>query len=524
MKLTNLFGGNKFSSNKLNYREEKFELVKGKDIVAYTKYALEYKERFFVKEIVDAMEKDKYSKYLFAIVGIRCTGKTVAGFQIINNFAKKHGYDKCIFIQINKSCSVDELVSLVKLLDYKYFFIDEITNLNDFIENGYRLSDCLRYSDKRILIAGTSSLVLFEAKMSSLNHRIICYNSSPIAYSECKYLMGSNFSEYIYSGGVLDKLDNDTVLNILVENVIESFNRNKKYYEDIYDMSPKASTLRSVIFYIYYMCIIEHLDINHIKNLDRYKRISEVEKMEVLANLGVLEDFKISEFNQILEFCERIKLVRKIKNKSSLSESTIKYYVTVPAIVNAYFGKFKDILEMYDYEYSIQVKGDLFECAVLNELSDYRVERINYVPQEESRGNLDLIKYFEEDIEIDFLVQTLSDSKWIAVECKNTCKFDRARRAKSLARDICGCVYKVLVTSYRFTEDELNEKNFDGFKVIDGHLYTRICDSNRDLSTVAEVIHVSELKKRISEIVMLLDSWEYEDLEEYTGLLYGVSK
>ena len=90
---------------------------------------------------------------------------------------------------------------------YKYFFIDSITEITDFIPNCAILSDQFVRDKNRIVIAGPDSLSFYLAADGRLHDKIILENTSYISYYEfCKLLGSHNINDYIDYGGPLVEL------------------------------------------------------------------------------------------------------------------------------------------------------------------------------------------------------------------------------------------------------------------------------------------------------------------------------
>ena len=91
---------------------------------------------------------------------------------------------------------------------YKYFFIDEVTLMSDFIDTASVLSDIFSQLGVKIILSGTDSLGFAFTDKDELYDRNITIHTSFISYSEYSYLLDINsIDTYIEYGGTL-KIEN----------------------------------------------------------------------------------------------------------------------------------------------------------------------------------------------------------------------------------------------------------------------------------------------------------------------------
>lgn len=74
----------------------------------------------------------------------------------------------------------------------KYFFIDEATNLLDFNQGAEILLDIIALQGAKIVLYGTDSLCLDDARIDALLGRSITISTSFISFSEWSFLTGCN--------------------------------------------------------------------------------------------------------------------------------------------------------------------------------------------------------------------------------------------------------------------------------------------------------------------------------------------
>ena len=160
-----------------------------------------HKSRFLQKDLSLYLNGD--SDKVCCLYGLRRTGKTISLLQTIkeNNIT-----DNSAFIICSNSDSMDDLIKKISELEnIQYFFIDEITRIEDFISMSSFLADDFTSSGKKIVLAGTDSLSLLFAKNldGSLYDRAEFIHTTYISYKEANYLLNVDIDEYMEYGGTL---------------------------------------------------------------------------------------------------------------------------------------------------------------------------------------------------------------------------------------------------------------------------------------------------------------------------------
>lgn len=143
---------------------------------------------------------------VFSFCGLRRTGKTTMVAQAIHDMDPV-GFSKSCFIAANKYNSMEELDADLNSLGkqgYKYFFIDEITALPDFIRKSAWLSDIYGWMGKRLVLTGTDSLSFILAGAEHLYDRQERVHTSHIPFHEFSRITGEkDIDKYIEYGGTL---------------------------------------------------------------------------------------------------------------------------------------------------------------------------------------------------------------------------------------------------------------------------------------------------------------------------------
>lgn len=199
-----------------------------------------YNKRYIYKNLKDYLDND-YSGKVFILYGLRRTGKTTLIFQSILDLPMDE-FHKVAFIKIQEG---ESFYDLQKDLDYlykhgiRYFYIDEVTLLEQFIDMASDLSDYYALNCK-IVLSGTDSLSFLFAKEDELYNRAIIVHSTYISYKEFSEVLdidsidqyieygGTMVKEGIYYNSVNSRGNNEYVDTAIAHNIVHSL----KYYND----------------------------------------------------------------------------------------------------------------------------------------------------------------------------------------------------------------------------------------------------------------------------------------------------
>ncbi|MBQ7276354.1 MAG: AAA family ATPase [Bacilli bacterium] len=217
---------------------------------------------------------DFLSNYIFGetqdkvliLYGLRRTGKTTLIRQVILEMSEEER-KKTAFIQIDSNNTLSELYSDLKLLEemkYKYVFIDEVTQLEDFIEGSAIFSDVFASSGMKIVLSGTDSLGFMFAAKNQLYDRSIMVRTTFISYREFEDVLGiKGIDEYIRYGGTmslggLNYNDNspfstkENVSDYVDSAIAKNIQHSLKYYQDgghfrlLYDLYEKGELTNAI--------------------------------------------------------------------------------------------------------------------------------------------------------------------------------------------------------------------------------------------------------------------------------------
>lgn len=171
---------------------------------------------------------EKISSYLYGkpadkvclVYGLRRTGKTTLLKQLVLDM-KEEDRKQTIYIKARVGETIADLNKDIKLArekGIKFFLIDEITLLEDFIDNAALLSDVYAVQGLKFVLSGTDSLGFYFAESEELYDRTVTVHTTFIPYKEHARLLGiTSIDEYIRYGGTLKagELDfEDAELNV----------------------------------------------------------------------------------------------------------------------------------------------------------------------------------------------------------------------------------------------------------------------------------------------------------------------
>lgn len=207
-----------------------------------------------------------------AIYGLRRTGKTIMMLQCIDEMSEEDRR-KSAYLLCQQGCDMYQLrLAMDELLKSGIcnFFIDEITEVEDFQVYGNVLSDGYTLKGAKIAIAGTDSLGIRLAAMNILFDRMEVIHTSHISFAEFSRLLdGKGIEQYIEFGGTLTDRQyktiqsrDDYVNSAIVTNILHSLEKNEEvrnYHPaltELYDNQELVSVLNKMINkYSYYVAL-----------------------------------------------------------------------------------------------------------------------------------------------------------------------------------------------------------------------------------------------------------------------------
>ena len=140
--------------------------------------------RDFVKSVISILTQPIQDKRVLGIVGLRGVGKTTGIWQSIQKLSR---YEDTVYINVLDDDAIEysELYTFItkNYPDKRYIFVDEITFVRDFIKASKSLYEKFITNGKYVVISGTDSLALSQAKGNGLYHRIFIKNVTFISLS-----------------------------------------------------------------------------------------------------------------------------------------------------------------------------------------------------------------------------------------------------------------------------------------------------------------------------------------------------
>lgn len=143
---------------------------------------------------------------VFILYGLRRTGKTTMIRQIFVEMSDAE-LAKSAFIQIttkNTLAEVNRDLQYLQTQGFQYVFLDEVTQMEDFIEGAALFSDVYATCGMKIVLSGTDSLGFLFTKDEQLYDRCILLHTTFIPYREFESVLGiQGIDEYIRYGGTM---------------------------------------------------------------------------------------------------------------------------------------------------------------------------------------------------------------------------------------------------------------------------------------------------------------------------------
>ena len=140
------------------------------------------------------------------LYGLRRTGKTTLLLQAIAEMTPEERV-KAVYIKARMTDTMADVNQDLKLLDslgYRYYFIDEVTLMEDFIDSASLFSDVYAMMGRKIILSGADSLGFWFTLNQELYDRAYTLHTTYIPFREYSQLLGiDDIDEYIRYGGTL---------------------------------------------------------------------------------------------------------------------------------------------------------------------------------------------------------------------------------------------------------------------------------------------------------------------------------
>ncbi|MDR0490147.1 MAG: AAA family ATPase [Oscillospiraceae bacterium] len=219
----------------------------GKELASECTYALSLKRRRVYYELENNyINASDVCNKVGIVRGLRNTGKTIILLQLAGRreFVLQSAYTTLGYRNEADVASLcKEIDTLYRKHGIKYFYIDEVTWAEGFVDMAADFSDSWATGNTvKIVLSGTDSLGFAFAAQHELHHRYREVLTTYMGYAEYHDLLGGNVIDFIRSGGVF--WGNDTSSAILADYLNTSVVAN--IYNSIHNVSrivPAATQL-----------------------------------------------------------------------------------------------------------------------------------------------------------------------------------------------------------------------------------------------------------------------------------------
>ena len=267
-------------------KEEKYEYKTHMIYGEQLKNTLDSVKEFEKRDCYDQLKNFLFSNMtdrVCLVYGLRRTGKTIMMRQAMLEMSDEDR-EKCAYIKITINDDMKALNEDFKQLrkdGFKYVFIDEITLLDDFVDNAAILSDIYAAEGMKIVLSGTDSLAFWYTVRGELYDRAVQIHTTFISYSETKRLLKKDdFDEYIREGGTLSPsplfADIDATSNYIDTSIVRNIRRSVKGSEE---MDGQILQVMEAIAYNYVLAALNdknasydfHVSARYLKNQQENK-------------------------------------------------------------------------------------------------------------------------------------------------------------------------------------------------------------------------------------------------------------
>ena len=177
----------------------------GNELRAYSEPVKDFKRRDCFDELENYLYGDGNDRVLI-LYGLRRTGKTTMIRQALYRMdAETIAHSAYIQVGItNTIADLDKDIRRLEKRGIRIVFVDEVTLLNDFVENSAIFSDIFASSGMRVVLSGTDSLGFLFTQDEQLYDRAVFLHTTFIPYREFNRVLGiSGVDNYIRYGGTM---------------------------------------------------------------------------------------------------------------------------------------------------------------------------------------------------------------------------------------------------------------------------------------------------------------------------------
>ncbi len=189
-----------------SYASDFYSFVRlGDELKRFSEPVKKYKKRDCFTELEDYLYSPVNDRVLI-LYGLRRTGKTTMIRQAVYDMDDSL-LKQTAFVQVKAGDKVERIYKDLRELEIrgiKYVFVDEVTLMDDFIEQAALFPDIFASSGMKIVLSGTDSLGFLFSRDEQLYDRAIMVHTTFIPYREFERVLGIHgIDNYIKYGGTM---------------------------------------------------------------------------------------------------------------------------------------------------------------------------------------------------------------------------------------------------------------------------------------------------------------------------------
>ena len=338
------------------------DVLIGLDLLKLVEKTKEYKKRNCYSQLYDYVYGDSTDR-VFILYGLRRSGKSTLIKQLIADMPHDM-FLKSAFMQVGDKIKLSEINMDLKQLSkqgYEYIFIDEVTEMKDFIDGAALFSDIYASRGLKIVLSGTDSLGFMFTQDRELYDRCDMLHTTFIPYREfAEVLNVGGIDTYIQYGGTMTlggtnynltnttfankKTTNEYIDSAIANNIQHSLTKYKdgdhfRHLRALYDAGELTSVINRIVEYENNQFTVKVLT-KFFKSGDLHKTSNNLLKdknNEYYSNL-----FQLVDMDQINEWFRR---ALDIYNRDEM---------TVP-ITEGHVAEIREYLKLLDLTVDIDV-------------------------------------------------------------------------------------------------------------------------------------------------------------------------
>ena len=248
------------------------DVLVGLDLLKLVENTKQYKKRDCYSQLYDYVYGDSTDR-VFILYGLRRSGKSTLIKQLIADMPHEM-FLKAAFMQVGDKIKLSEINMDLKQLSkqgYEYIFIDEVTEMKDFIDGAALFSDIYASRGLKIVLSGTDSLGFMFTQDRELYDRCYMLHTTFIPYREfAEVLNVGGIDTYIQYGGTMTlggtnynltnttfankKTTNEYIDSAIADNIQHSLTKYKdgghfRHLRALYDAGELTSVINRIVEY-----------------------------------------------------------------------------------------------------------------------------------------------------------------------------------------------------------------------------------------------------------------------------------